>query len=83
MTELSIDTKQRRIFARVELVGETEPIEIEIVRYTLETKENVTKLTIEEAKASRPWITAALQEYVVGESLTIPKKAAAILKLLA
>jgi hypothetical protein len=82
MTELSIDTKKRRIFARVHLVGEADPIEIEIVRYSLTTKENVTKLTIEEATGSRPWIAAALQEFVVGETFTIPKKAAAILKLL-
>jgi hypothetical protein len=82
MTELSIDTKNRRILARLELIGEAEPIEIEIVRYTLRTKENVTTLTIEEATASRPWIATAFQEFVIGETLTIPKKAAAILKLL-
>lgn len=82
MTELSIDTKNRRILARLELIGEAEPIEIEIVRYSLKTKENVTTLTIEEATASRPWIATALQEFVVGETLAIPKKAAAILKLL-
>jgi hypothetical protein len=82
MTELSIDTKKRRVLVRLELLGEAEPIEIEIVRYNLKTKENVTKLTVEEATASRPWITAALQEFVVGETLSIPKKAAALLKLL-
>lgn len=82
MTELSIDTKKRRVLVRLELIGEPEPIEIEIVRYNLKTKENVTKLTIEEATASRPWIAAALQEFVVGENLAIPQKAAAILKLL-
>ena len=82
MTELSIDTKKRRLLVRLELVGEAEPIEIEVGRYNLKTKENITKLTIEEATASRPWIAAALQEFVVGETLSIPKKAAAILKLL-
>ena len=82
MTELSIDTKKKRVLARLELLGEAEPIEIEIARYSLKTKENVTNLTIEEATASRPWISAALQEFVVGETISIPKKAAAILKLL-
>jgi hypothetical protein len=82
MTELSIDTKKRRVLVRLELVGEAEPIEIEIVKYHLKTKENVTNLTIEEATASRQWISAALQEFVVGETVPIPKKAAAILKLL-
>ena len=82
MMELSIDTKKRRVLVRLELIGEAEPIEIEIVKYNLKTKENVTKLSVEEATASRPWIAAALQEFVVGETLSIPKKAAAILKLL-
>jgi hypothetical protein len=82
MTELSIDTKKRRIFVRLDLIGEAEPIQIEIVKYNLKTKEDVTKLTIEEATASRPWLAAALQEFVVGESVSVPKKAAAILKLL-
>ena len=82
MTELSIDTKKRRVLVRLELIGEAEPIEIEIVKYHLKTKEGVAKLTIEEATASRPWLAAALQEFVVGETLSIPKKAAAILKLL-
>ena len=82
MTELSIDTKKRRILVRLELVGEAEPIEVEIVKYSLRTKDSVAKLTIEEATASRRWLAAALQQFVVGESLSIPKKAAAILQLL-
>ena len=82
MTELSIDTKKRRILVRLELIGEAEPIEIEIVKYNLKTKENATKLTIEEATASRQWLAAVLEEFVVGETISIPKKAAAILKLL-
>ena len=82
MTEFSIDTKKRRLHVRLELIGEAEPIEIEIAKYNLKTKENATKLTIEEATASRPWLAAALQEFVVGETVSIPKKAAAILNLL-
>jgi hypothetical protein len=82
MTELSLDTKRKRILLRLELVGEAEPIQIDIIRYNLETKAGVTQLTVEEATASRPWVAAALQEFIVGERLFVPKKAAAILKLL-
>ena len=39
MTELSIDTKKKRIRVRLDLVGEKEPIEVEILRYNLKTKE--------------------------------------------
>ena len=53
MTELSIDTKKRRVRVRLELLGEKEPIEIEILRYSLKSKGETTHITIEEATASR------------------------------
>ena len=82
MTELSIDTKKKRIRVRLELVGEKEPIEVEILRYHLKTKGEAAHITIEEANASREWLRVALREFVVGQDITIPAKAAALLKLL-
>jgi hypothetical protein len=82
MTELSIDTKKRRVRVRLELVGEAEPIEVEITKYNLENKESGARLTIEEATASREWLNVALREFVVGRTIEIPAKAAALLKLL-
>ena len=82
MTELLIDTKNKRVRARVELLGETEPIEVEILRYSLKEKGAATYITIEEATSSREWLTTALREFVVGQDLPIPAKAGAVLKLL-
>jgi len=82
MTELLIDTKNKRVRARVELLGETEPIEVEILRYSLKEKGETTYITIEEATSSREWLTTALREFVVGQDLPIPAKAGAVLKLL-
>ena len=53
MTELSIDTKKRRFRVRLELLGEAEPIEVEITKYNLKNKDSGARLTIEEATASR------------------------------
>ena len=83
MTELSIDTKKKTVRLRLELIGEVEPIEIEIVRYKLNTKGDKLYLTIEEAKASREWLTVALKEFAAGQTLPIPAKAGTLLKLLA
>lgn len=84
MTELSIDTKNKQIRLRLELIGEREPIEIDVTRYRLRSNDDRgARLTIEEATASRPWLDAALQEFVVGETFPIPPKAEALLKLLA
>ena len=82
MTELLIDTKNKRVRARVDLLGENEPIEVEILRYSLKENGQMTYITIEEATSSREWLTAALREFVVGQDLPIPAKAGAVLRLL-
>ena len=82
MTELSIDTKTKRVRVRLELLGEKEPIEVEILRYTLKEKGETTYITIEEATSSREWLTIALREFVVGQDLALPAKAGVVLKLL-
>ena len=82
MTELSIDTKTKRVRVRLELLGEKEPIGVEILRYNLKEKGEATYITIEEATSSREWVTAALREFVIGQDLLIPAKAGAVLRLL-
>jgi hypothetical protein len=82
MTELSIDTKKKRVRVRLELVGEKEPIDVEIIRYSLKVKGQSTHMTIEEATSSRQWLTVALREFIVGQDLAVPAKAVAFLQLL-
>ena len=82
MTELSIDTKKRRVRVRLELLGEAEAIEVEITKYSLKNKESAARLTIEEATASREWLAVALREFVVGRTIDLPAKAGTLLKLL-
>ena len=82
MTELLIDTKTKRVRARLDLLGEKEPIDVEILRYSLKEKGDASYITIEEATSSREWVTAALREFVIGQDLPIPAKARAVLKLL-
>jgi hypothetical protein len=82
MTELSIDTKSKRVRVRLDLLGEKEPIDVEIVRYRLKTKGESTQIMIEEATSSRQWLTVALDEFIVGQDFALPAKAAALLQLL-
>jgi hypothetical protein len=83
MTELSIDTKNKRVRIRLELLGEKEPIDVEVLRYSLKEKGETTYITIEEVTSSREWLTVALREFVVGQDLAIPARAGAVLKLIA
>jgi hypothetical protein len=82
MTELSIDTKNKRVRVRLELLGEQEPIDVDILRYSLKEKGETTCITIEEVASSREWLTVALREFVVGQDLALPAKAGAVLKFL-
>jgi hypothetical protein len=82
MTEISLDTKNKRVHVRLELLGEKEPIDVEILRYSLKEKGETTYITIEEATASREWLTLTLREFVVGQDLALPAKAGAVLKFL-
>ena len=82
MTELFIDTKKKRVRVRVELLGENEPIDVDILRYSLKERSETTYITIEEVTSSREWLTVALREFVVGQDLAIPAKAGAVLRLL-
>ena len=83
MTHLSIDTQNKRVRVRLELIGEHEPIEIDITKYHLKHNDRGARITIEGATASRQWLNVALREFVIGESFPIPAKAEALLKLLA
>jgi len=83
VSELSIDTKKRSLHVRLELAGERDPVEIHVAKYRLATKGDETTLTVVDAHASRKWLTAALREFVVGRTFTIPEQAGAAIKLLA
>ncbi len=82
MTELSIDTKKKTVRLRLELLGEAEPVEVQITKYSLKNKGEEARLVIEDATASREWLAVALREFVVGQSFPVPAKAGVLLKLL-
>ena len=82
VTDLDIDTNTKRIRLRLELLGENEPIEIDITEYRLQRSDRATEITIESARASRPWMNAALEQFVIGQSFPVPPKAEPLLKML-
>jgi hypothetical protein len=82
MTEFSIDTKTKAVRVRLELLGESQPIELHVTKYSLKQKGGETHITVEEATASREWMTVALREFVIGKSFLLPSGAGTVLKLL-
>src|SRR5262245_27199661 len=82
VTELFIDTKSQSMQLRLQLRGETQPIDVQVKKYRLEQAGNQATLMIVEATASREWVDGALQEFVVGRRFEIPPTVASVLKLL-
>jgi hypothetical protein len=64
------------------LLGENQPIDVEVLGYNSNQRGETTHITIEEAISSRVWLAVGLREFDVGRDLAIPQKAGAVLKLL-
>ena len=80
VTELTINTKNKKARVRLQLVGEAEPVEIEVTKYSLDNVGPGLRLTIDDATASRPWIAVVLREFVIGKSFPVPRKVETMLK---
>jgi hypothetical protein len=80
VTELSVDTRARRVHARLTLRGEAEPIDVAVRRYEVERAGDDSFLTIADAVASRAWLTVVLRQFVVNRRFFLPRNAAAVLR---
>ena len=83
ITELSLDTSRRSAQLRCILHGEVEPIDLDVRNYKIEHVDGDNWLTVVDAVASREWLTAALQQFVLGRRFHVSAKAGAALRLLA
>jgi hypothetical protein len=82
MSDMSIDTARREIRLRLDLVGESTPVEIHLTNYSIQHQGERTTMTIGDATASREWITELLRQFVVGRPFVLPEGAGAIVTLL-
>jgi len=75
VTQLEIDSVQKRARFEIALKGELAPIEVQIDSYQLRSSETQLFLSVQKVRTSRDWITAALEEFVVGRQFAIPEAA--------
>lgn len=71
MVTLELNPDRHTLSCSLELKGETEPIRVDIARYEVRREDGKTLLTIHGADASRPWIAALLDQFVVGKTFEI------------
>lgn len=72
ITNLQLDSKQKNLAAELVLKGESTPILIQVDAYEVDEKDGVAWLTVRGIHASREWLNAALNEFLVGRPLQIP-----------
>ncbi len=75
MLSLKLDTKKQQISVTAHLKGETSPIQVNIDRYEISSKENDTAtITVKEASSDREWVDAILKRVVTGKSIPLPEQ---------
>ncbi len=60
--------------------GETQSITIDIDEYQLITEAGAEFIVVKKAKASREWLTALLEDFVIEKPLALPDKYGRMLK---
>jgi hypothetical protein len=70
--QLQMDTRARSASITVLLKGEVTPISIQVYDYEIIQRDGASWIRINKVTASREWMGAALQEYVVGQQFKLP-----------
>jgi hypothetical protein len=69
---LRLDTGARKASITVQLAGEANPITVEVEEYEVRRGPEGSWLRLKRLRASRPWLTSALEQYVVGQEFKLP-----------
>ena len=75
VTQLEIDAVQKKAQIQITLKGEQVPIDILVDSYQLQSVESQLLFSVQKVRTSREWITAALEEFVVGRQFAVPEAA--------
>ncbi len=78
----ALNSRERTASATVLLKGEAEPIRIDVQEYELGQLGTKSFVTVKRIQATRPWLTALLQDFVVGRRLDIPDQYASYVRML-
>lgn len=79
VTDLALDPGQKSLRVELDLKGEVTRIWISLSAYELSEKDGALFIAFQNATASREWIAAALNQYVVGRAFRLPNAARVLL----
>lgn len=72
LTDFSFDSKERRLYAELILVGEEEPVDVLLEDFSIIVDEEIVRLHIHQVQSNRPWLDALLNRVVVGRGWKVP-----------
>jgi hypothetical protein len=72
VSNLSIDTNSKSIYLTLKLVGESEPVTINISRYEFIQRDGQDYLIIREFSTSKSWLDIAVRKYAPNLQFKIP-----------
>ncbi len=76
---LRLDSRARRVDLVLRPVGEPDPISLVVERYEIERTDGQVYVRLNTCHCSRPWLQAALEDFVCNKPLEVPPWAAALL----
>lgn len=77
--ELRIDSRAKSVEFVCTLIGENEPVRVNIGRYRIETIDGKSYLTLLEGTCSRPWLQHLFEDHARNRPHEVPSWAAAVL----
>lgn len=77
--ELKIDSRAKTVHAVCRLIGETEPVTVNVGAYRIVNEGGTTLVEITACSCSRAWLQNLLEDQVCGRRLKLPGWAAAAL----
>lgn len=77
--ELKIDSRAKTVHVVCGLIGETEPVTVNVEAYRIVAEDETTFMEITACSCSRGWLQNLLEDQVCGRRLKLPEWAAAVL----
>jgi hypothetical protein len=79
VTELRIDSAQRRMEVVCQLEGEASPIAVTVERYEITDERGEKFVHVAATRCARPWVQHFLEDHIYGRKFPLPSWAAAAL----
>ena len=80
--DLSINSKDKSVELTLDLDGESQPLNVKIVKYEVLEKSGESFIKINEIETSREWINRVASSYINGKKFKVPAEFVKILNMI-